>query len=95
MRELDNVINRARILAENNCISVGDLPQALVRSVDPKAAKLPEVAKEGSLREQLQQLEIEIILRAISNAQGDRRLASQRLGISLSSLYRKLGEHAQ
>jgi two-component system, NtrC family, response regulator AtoC len=95
VRELDNVINRARILAENNCISVADLPAGLVRSVDPKAAKLPELAEEGSLRDQLQNLEIEIVRRAIGAAQGDRKVAAQRLGISLSSLYRKLGEHAQ
>ena len=95
VRELDNVISRARILAENNCISVADLPVTLVRSVDPKAAKLPELAEEGSLRDQLSMLESEIIRRAIRAAQGDRKVAAQRLGISLSSLYRKLGEHAQ
>jgi len=95
VRELDNVINRARIVAENGCITVADLPVGLVRSVDPKAAMLPEFAAEGSLREQLQKCESEIMRRAIGNANGDRRLAAQNLGISLSSLYRKLGEHAQ
>jgi len=95
VRELDNVINRARIVADNNSISVADLPAGLVRSVDPKVAKPPELAEEGSLREQLQKTEIEIITRAIAAAQGDRRLAAQRLGISLSSLYRKLGEQSQ
>ena len=95
VRELDNVINRARIVADNNSISVADLPAGLVRSVDPKVAKPPELAEEGSLREQLQKTEIEIITRAIAAARGDRRLAAQRLGISLSSLYRKLGEQSQ
>jgi DNA-binding NtrC family response regulator len=95
VRELDNVINRARILAENNCISVGDLPAALVGAVDPKVATLPELAAEGSLREQLQGFELDLIRRAIGAAEGDRKVAAQRLGISLSSLYRKLGEHAQ
>jgi len=95
VRELDNVINRARILAENNCISAGDLPASLVKAVDPKAATLPEIAAEGSLRDQLQHFEVEIVKRAIGAAEGDRKLAAQRLGISLSSLYRKLGEHAQ
>ena len=42
--------------------------------------------------EQLRRVEIDIINRAIAAADGDRRLAAQRLGISLSSLYRKLGE---
>jgi len=87
VRELDNVINRARILAENNCISVADLPASLVSAVDPKAAMAQE-----SLRGQLHKVEVEIIMRAIGAADGDRRLAAQRLGISLSSLYRKIGE---
>jgi DNA-binding NtrC family response regulator len=95
VRELDNVINRARIVAENNCITVADLPAALVGAVDPKAAKLPELSAEGSLREQLQRIEIDIIARAIGAARGDRKVAAQRLGISLSGLYRKLGELTQ
>jgi len=92
VRELDNVVNRARIVAESNSISIADLPAALVRSVDPKAAVLPEMSSEGSLREQLQKVETDIIVHAVTAAKGDRRLAAQRLGISLSSLYRKLGD---
>jgi len=95
VRELDNVINRARIVAETTSISVADLPAGLIRAVDPNAATLPEFSTEGSLREQLQKVEVDIIMRAVSAAQGDRRLAAQRLGISLSSLYRKLGDLAQ
>ncbi|HVN35730.1 MAG TPA: sigma-54 dependent transcriptional regulator [Casimicrobiaceae bacterium] len=92
VRELDNVINRARILAENNCITVADLPAALVDSVIPNVATTQDHNREGSLREQLQRIEVEIIRRAIDCAKGDRKLAAQRLGIGLSSLYRKLGE---
>jgi len=90
VRELDNVINRARILAENNCITVADLPGLLVSSIDGRFLTRQEIAGEGSLREQVQRLELDIITRAIASAQGDRRVAAQRLGISLSSLYRKL-----
>jgi DNA-binding NtrC family response regulator len=92
VRELDNVVNRARIVAESNSISIADLPAALVRSVDPKAAVLPEMSSEGSLREQLQKVETDIIVHAVTAAKGDRRVAAQKLGISLSSLYRKLGD---
>jgi len=84
VRELDNVINRARILAENDCITVADLPSLLV-------ANRQGTGGEGSLRAQVQRLEVEIIERAIAEAEGDRRVAARRLGISLSSLYRKLG----
>jgi len=92
VRELDNVINRARILAENDCITVGDLPIALVDSVKPQSMNRQDLSEQGSLREQLQRIELEIIRHAIDAAQGDRRLAAQRLGIGLSSVYRKLGD---
>ena len=93
VRELENVINRARILAENDRITLADLPAALVNAT--RAGLEPGQALPGSsLREQLQRTERDIIASAIEAAQGDRRLAAQRLGISLSSLYRKIGEPA-
>jgi two-component system response regulator AtoC len=46
----------------------------------------------GSLREQLRALEARLIARALQQANDDRRLAAERLGIGLSSLYRKLEE---
>jgi two-component system response regulator AtoC len=44
------------------------------------------------LRERVRRFEVGLIRRAIDEAHGDRRLAAQRLGIGLSSLYRKLEE---
>ncbi|MCS7101446.1 MAG: hypothetical protein NZL99_07100 [Burkholderiaceae bacterium] len=41
---------------------------------------------------QLRRFESEVILRALEQSDGDRRIAAQRLGIGLSSLYRKLEE---
>jgi two-component system response regulator AtoC len=95
VRELDNVINRARILAENNCITVADLPAALVGSIDRQSIARQQIAREGSLREQVQRVELDVIKRSIEAAQGDRRIAAERLGISLSSLYRKLEEQSR
>jgi two-component system response regulator AtoC len=40
----------------------------------------------------LRRHEIRLLREAIESADGDRRVAAQKLGISLSSLYRKLGE---
>ena len=91
VRELDNVVSRARILAENNCISLTDLPASLIQATQLSPAAEME-ANGGSLREQLRKLELDIINGTIDRAQGDLRLAAQRLHISLSSLYRKLGE---
>jgi two-component system, NtrC family, response regulator AtoC len=46
----------------------------------------------GPLRDQVRQFEHNLILRTIEDCSGDRRAAAQRLGIGLSSLYRKLEE---
>ena len=92
IRELDNVINRARILAEGNRITVADLPSALVAAASPALPSSEATSAEGSLRQQLHRLEIRLIQEAVALAEGDRRVAAQRLGISLSGLYRKLGE---
>ncbi len=91
VRELENVINRACILAEDDRIGVADLPSTIIQAA-PRAFGGAVATSEGNLREQIRRLEIDILLRAISDAGGDRKLAAQRLGIGLSSLYRKLEE---
>ena len=90
VRELQNAINRARILTEGNCITVGDLPAEIIMVTAPQLGADLMVAKNGILREQLRKLEVDILLRAIDDTGGDRKLAAQRLGISLSTLYSKL-----
>jgi len=92
VRQLENVLHRAAILADGGCIRVVDLPPEVARAAAPEAALAPEVAREGSLRERVRRFELSLIRRAIDDAGGDRRLAAQSLGIGLSSLYRKLEE---
>ncbi|MDD5176526.1 MAG: sigma-54 dependent transcriptional regulator [Sterolibacterium sp.] len=92
VRELENVINRACILAEDNRISVADLPVAIIQTTSTQTSGGTSIGAEGNLRDQMRQLELEIMRRAIEDAGGDRRLAAQKLGIGLSSLYRKIEE---
>ncbi len=92
LRELDNVINRARILAENNRITVADLPAAIVGTAPPPGANGADFGGDTTLRLQLRRHEIKLLQDAILAAEGDRRVAAQKLGISLSSLYRKVGD---
>lgn len=92
VRELENVINRAHILADGEKITLADLPPDIARSVQARETPGIEFASNGGLREQLRRLEAEIIMRALRDAGGDRRLAAQKLDIGLSSLYRKLEE---
>ncbi len=92
VRELDNVINRARILAEDNRITVSDLPSKIIGVTPLPGAAGEAIAAESPLRERVRKYESELMLRAVEEAGGDRRLAAQRLGISLSTLYRKLDD---
>jgi two-component system response regulator AtoC len=92
VRELENVINRACILAEDNRISIADLPVPIIQAASPQTSADSATDSQGLLRDQMRRLELDILQRAIDGAQGDRRLAAQRLGIGLSSLYRKMEE---
>jgi len=84
VRELENIIARSLILAEDNLIRTTDLPTQVIRS-----GGLPDLSA-LSLREQVRQFEIRVINKAIDSAEGDRRVAAKSLGLGLSSLYRKL-----
>jgi DNA-binding NtrC family response regulator len=86
VRELDNVIEHAMIVGNGEWITVADLPHAL-RDAD---GGLPPVGDE--LRDALrayERIHIETVLRRAGH---DKRKAAEMLGLSLSSLYRKLNE---
>lgn len=92
VRQLENVLHRAAILADGACIRVADLPPEVSRVSLGAAMPAPTDSGEGNLRERVRRFELGLIRRAIDDAGGDRRVAAQRLGIGLSSLYRKLEE---
>jgi len=91
VRELENVIDRAVILAEETRITVADLPPHITPVV-PVGVNVATPGGAVALREQVRRFEQALILRAIDDTGGDRRTAAQKLGIGLSSLYRKLEE---
>lgn len=83
IRELENVLQRAVILSEGPLITVADLPLDLVPD--------PEVCLDEDLRSAVAHFEkghIEKMLRDCP----DKREAAKRLGLALSSLYRKIEE---
>jgi two-component system response regulator AtoC len=90
LRELQNVIARALVLADDGRIVLGDLPEQVCR-VEP--VPTPANAFSGTprdLRQQVREYEIAIIREAIAQSRGDRQHAARQLGIGLSTLYRKL-----
>jgi two-component system, NtrC family, response regulator AtoC len=95
VRQLENVINRALILAEGDLVTLGDLPFEIARASSADQAGT-RIAQGGVyLRDQLRRFEADVLRNALGQAAGDRRAAAQRLGIGLSSLYRKLEELEQ
>ena len=83
VRELQNVIERAVILAQE-LIRVDNLPGELVHLSAP--------ATQDS-RDILKKTELEIIIRALRNHGGNRRLAAAEMGITRRSLQYKLKEY--
>lgn len=90
VRELQNVIARSLILAENGYIDVTDLPHGVRSTLDNATNEM--ISEQDNLKQQLRNYEKAIIKSAIRKADGDRKVAADRLGIGVSSLYRKLDE---
>jgi DNA-binding NtrC family response regulator len=86
VRELDNVIEHAMILGDGDWITVQDLPRALRATVD---VPLPVG---DNLRDAMRAYEKAHIQSVLGRAANDKRVAADQLGMSLSSLYRKIEE---
>lgn len=86
VRELDNVLERAMILGNGEWITPADLPRW----------ELPEgtraVPLSDNLKEAVQAYEKSHIENVLKKMDGDKKGAAELLGVSLSSLYRKLDE---
>ncbi|MBT8485910.1 MAG: sigma-54-dependent Fis family transcriptional regulator [Phycisphaerales bacterium] len=83
VRELQNVIERAVIFAEDRAIDVGDLP--FETDADDNASG-------EDLREALRQFERQHIIYSLRRHRFDKTATARDLGIGISSLYRKLEE---
>jgi two-component system response regulator PilR (NtrC family) len=83
VRELEHVIESAMILSEGEVIIAGDLPRGVVGGQTPQSDSLREVSRQS---------ERQHIMAVLAQTQFDKREAARILGISLASLYRKLGE---
>ena len=89
IRELEHVIERASILAQNNLLTVDDLPRTLVEHAQ-------EAARNGLADFQpstLEDMEREYILRILKHSQWKRSVAAEILGINRRTLYRKMQEY--
>jgi two-component system response regulator PilR (NtrC family) len=86
VRELDNVLERAMILGDGEWITLADLPRWEV----PAGTQV--LPTSDNLKEAVQAYEKSHIETVLKKTQGDKKQAAELLGLSLSSLYRKLDE---
>ena len=85
VRELENVIERALIFADDGLISAGDLTSVILpNGSEPKPV--------SDLRSMTREFERQHIVSVLEEAKNSRTAAAETLGIGLSSLYRKIEE---
>jgi DNA-binding NtrC family response regulator len=84
VRELDNVLERAMILGNGEWVTAADLP----RGIEPDRVLLASLS--DNLKEAVQAYEKTHIGHVLAKTGGDKKAAADALGMSLSSLYRKL-----
>jgi transcriptional regulator with PAS, ATPase and Fis domain len=88
VRELDNVLERAMILGNGEWITLADLP----RSIEPDTTLIASLS--DNLKDAVLAYEKSHIERVLKRTGGNKKEAAEALGMSLSSLYRKLEELA-
>jgi two-component system response regulator HydG len=88
VRELDNIIERTVLLARGEYIALDDLPPS-IRGAEERDLSLVSVPPGMTLRE----VEKEVILQTLANAEKNRTKTAQILGISRKTLQNKLKEY--
>ncbi|MGZ3475080.1 MAG: sigma-54-dependent transcriptional regulator [Polyangiales bacterium] len=88
VRELENVIERAVVLCRGDQLGLEDLPEHIAQGEAAGVAGQITFA----VGTPLEQLELQAIRETLRQVRGDKALAAQLLGISVRTIYRKLGE---
>jgi DNA-binding NtrC family response regulator len=89
-RELENVVERAVVMAQGDTIRVADLPPHL-QAIHPEAGESHDFVFPPDAT--WSDIEREAISQALQQHHGNRKAAARRLDIGLATLYRKLNEY--
>jgi DNA-binding NtrC family response regulator len=92
IRELENVIQGAVIMTDEDSIGPGDLP-AHVRQEGAPVHE--ETAEGGTFDEMLRQFKVELAVKAVQECQGNKTLAARKLKVSRAYLHRLLRAEPQ
>ena len=88
VRELENILERAYTLCENNEINTCDL--RLVHSATPTGQDGANLADIDNLEDYLESIERKLILQALEETRWNRTAAAQRLSLSFRSMRYRL-----
>ncbi|MBW2273855.1 MAG: sigma-54-dependent Fis family transcriptional regulator [Deltaproteobacteria bacterium] len=92
LRELQNMIARALVMADGDSVTIRDLPRLVGVREREKEEAVSRSEPSGNLRDRVRDFEVTQIRQALAASGGDRQVAAGELGIGLSTLYRKLEE---
>ncbi len=92
IRELQNTIERLKILAENNEIKLEDIPFSIRM---PKSTKGKGESGDFTIDMPLDEVEKNHILRALAYHHGNKTKTAQALGITIKTLYNKLNRYGE
>ncbi|MCP4724612.1 MAG: sigma-54-dependent Fis family transcriptional regulator [bacterium] len=87
IRELENVIERAIIFSDNDMINPEDLPPSMVRDSHTQSIEIPTILKDAMKIYERNHITTELL-----KHNNNKELTAKNLGISVSSLYRKMVE---
>ena len=95
IRQLINAVDRAKILADNNMVRLGDLPRDVLQAggfAPSTAVSAPHAARPATLTESesLAALQKAHVIRTLQRERGNKARAARALGVSRRSLYRLL-----
>ncbi|HLE24611.1 MAG TPA: sigma 54-interacting transcriptional regulator [Thermodesulfobacteriota bacterium] len=92
VRELENEVKRAAILAEDNVINEKDLSENVRGIPESRGGSRTAPTEEGiqSLKETVEEIEIRMIKEALEKSGGNKQKASEILGITRQGLIKKI-----
>ena len=90
VRELSNIIERATILADDNRITMAELPETVSRCADARSV-IDDVNEDAI--DDLEERERLHVARVLAREQGSRKRTAEALGINRRSLYRLIEKY--
>ena len=90
IRELENILERAAIMANGEIILSSHLPEYLHEELPEMPVGLVEVKSPGPLKDILREAEFGAIKKALEASQGNRTRAMEILGMKKTNFYKRL-----